>query len=145
MTSNILSIVADTRAHVERVVEQVHGAAAESAREGEAFMKGLIETRGTGNVWSRTYYKDGIPRRESNPGRVWTGHMRDAVGSTYTRTRGGSTSSFGWVNDQEPYFLEQESGFTHEQAGMVVAGMYALQDTREHVIAVLQEKLRGIQ
>lgn len=144
MSSNVSNLVADSAAHIERIVEQVHNAAENASREGAEFMRSAIETSGTRNTWSKTYYKDGIPRRESNPGRVWTGHMLDSVGSETQRGKSQSTSSFGWIKDQEPYFLEQEGGFLHEEAGVVVAGMYALQNAREHAITMLENELRSI-
>lgn len=144
MSSNIRNLVADTAKHVEQIIENVNRAAGNAVVEGGSVMREMIETRGTLNTWSKTYYKNGIARSDSAPGRVWTGNMRDSVGSSHIRSGRGSFSSFGWIKGQDPYFLEQEKGFLHEEAGVAVAGMYALQDSREHAIASLKEELGKI-
>lgn len=83
-------------------------------------------------------------RTGSVGGRVATGNMRDSVTSWTSKGTGskdGKTRmAFGWPRNVEPYFLMQEYGFNHRDAGHRVQGMFALQNTYEDVRVWLSYK-----
>lgn len=144
MSSNINKIFAQTEAHIRGIVDQVHEAAETAVDEGAMVMQEMIATRGTQEEWRGTYFKNGIPRKASKPGRVWTGDMVEAVKKDSSRSGGDGVYSFGWLDRQEEYYLLQEEGFEHSEAGRWVEGMYALQDSREFVIDEFESALRRI-
>lgn len=86
-------------------------------------MRRLIMTRGTGKVWSRPGPSG---RTGSFPGRVDSGDMYSAV--AHAVSGDGRRGEFGWLDNQEPYFLYQEDGFRHWISGEHIPAMFALQD-----------------
>ena len=118
----------------------------ELATAGEEKMKELIETGGTGNRWSKPYRAKYNPARGdlragSFPGRVNTGNMRDSVGRRFERGQTKTFAAFGWIRNREDYFLFQEYGYTHAQAGVEVKGMFALRDARRYVVRQVLPRL----
>lgn len=110
----------------------------ELATAGEEKMKQLIETRGTGRRWKKPHRAKDNPatgdlRIGSYPGRVNTGNMRDSVTKRFEIGDIKSFAAFGWLRNQEDYFLYQEYGFNHLKAGYRVPGMFALRDARLYV------------
>lgn len=144
MSSKVLNIFADAEKHVNRIVDEVHAAVDDTVNEGVAVMSQNIATRETGRTWSKTYYKEGIPRSASINGRIWTSRMINSVDGYQDRTGNNSSSAFGWIEDQEPYFLDQEEGFMHPTLHVWIEGMYALQDAREYAIDYLEQRLKAI-
>lgn len=136
-------LYADTVEHIRDIVRQVEDAVSEAVAYGEARMLEYIETRGTGRTWAREYEKNGIKRSASVPGRVWTGAMRDAVASELDRAGFGNMKGrFGWLQQQDNYFLEQEHGFM--SGNIPVPAMHALYDAREDAIEHLRAALGRI-
>lgn len=132
------------RAKVQQVEEEVAMEIWQAVEDGEATMKHHIETRGTGKTWEKPW--DG--RDGSSPGRVASGKMVDAVGSSfnYDYSSGKVSARFGWIKPSqiEDYFGYQEGGFDHAQAGVTVEGMYALVDAYELVNQELAERIKKI-
>lgn len=115
----------------EGVTKKMHEGiadAVESAiKEGEEITKDNIDTSGT--------------LKSGKRGRIETGKMRDAVDSEITsRSKRGVTGKFGWINEFEPYFGYQESGFNHV-GGVTVDGMYALSGAANEVFANLEDDI----
>lgn len=108
----------------------VESAVKDAVDKGSDTTKHLIESRGTAKSGKR--------------GRVETGKMRDAVGSTMEASpfSGHIRGRFGWIDEREPYFRYQEQGFTHA-SGVDVEGMYALVDAAEYVMRDLNDEIRG--
>jgi hypothetical protein len=118
----------------------------EAARAGADKMKELIDTRGTGRVWSRDMRAKEFPapgvgnlRSSSSPGRVNTGKMRDAVRYRLEVGKSKIISAFGWIDkptqQDAKYFDAQEYGFYAGgfRKDMNVPGMFALRDARLYV------------
>lgn len=128
---------------VDRLNEGLEAEAEAVAEFGQELVRGAIETRGTGRVWKRTYHKNGVSRRASIPGRVWTGKMRDSVKNRVRASGTEVVASYGWIDHYEDYFGQQEAGFTHE-TGVKVPGMFAMADSVEPVRKRVIEGLRRI-
>ena len=114
-------------AKVDRLTAEMTKVVEDMALEGEAMIKDAIETRGTGRTWAKTYYKRGIARSASIPGRVWTGDMLRAVDTEVVSTNEMVRGTFGWINKVEDYYRLQETGFT-SNTGQEIAGMFAVHD-----------------
>ena len=65
---------------------------------------------------------------KSGPGRVDTGDMIQSVKYRVEISNGAIVGEFGWLDNQEMYFLYQEHGFTHWLSGDMIPGMMALMD-----------------
>lgn len=102
----------------KKMIEEMGDVVESGVEEGEKITKHNIETRGTAKSGKR--------------GRVESGKMRDAVDSKVNRSKNSAVGQFGWINQFEPYFGYQESGFAH-RGGVNVEGMYALSDAGEEV------------
>lgn len=131
--------------NVGRAVEQANEELQiELARAGRDKMKEFIETRGTGETWTRRRRAKGLQgrlRRGSYPGRVNTGNMRDSVTVRFEGQGSRKAAAFGWIRNFEDYFGYQENGFYHVYAGRRVRGMFALRDARRHVVTSVLPKL----
>ena len=123
---------------VEETKERVDDVIEASVAEGAADMKQMIMTRGTGRTWTRPGPSG---RTGSYPGRVDSGNMLNAVGSSFRRG-GQSEGRFGWLGgDPQGYYGLQEGGFRHV-SGIDVPGMYALQDARADTIAKVVARIK---
>lgn len=129
-------IVATTEEGGQRVIK-------EAAEHGARVMRDTIEIAGTGNEWSGEFgsFPHGHPGRgASDPGRVASGTMLDAVGS---RLIDKATAEFGWTQEQIEYFLYQEYGWTnHNLTGNPVQGMFAMQDAFDEVKQWMDYEMR---
>lgn len=65
---------------------------------------------------------------KSGPGRVDTGLMLRSVKYRTEISNTKIVGEFGWLDNQEPYFLLQDDGFDHILAGKHIPGMMALAD-----------------
>jgi hypothetical protein len=84
-----------------------------AAEEGARVQEVIIATSGTGF--------------ENRSGRVVTGKMLDAVGSTRATVDNTTVSAeFGWIDNTEDYFAYQDQGFWHVWANRTVEGMHSL-------------------
>jgi hypothetical protein len=98
----------------------------QAGRDGRDEARRIVETSGTGRVWSGPFRgRSGSVRTESGPGRVDTGHMRDAL--DYRITRGRDVGlDVGWIRIWEEYFGAQDRGFSspgYRNAPLAVEGM----------------------
>lgn len=117
--------------------------ALEAAREGAEKMKEFVDTRGTGEGWSREFYAKNKPRRGnlkdySEPGRVNTGNMRDLIRARLERGGERTIAAFGWIDPldaDDQYIRAQEYGFVKGgfRPPMQVEGMFARRDARLYV------------
>lgn len=125
------------------LIEQIERAVKESLEEGATAMKGMIETRGTGNTWTKAW--DGSSRTASIPGRVDSGNMRDSVEGKVTDVSETRVEGvLGWADGSPEYFGYQNSGFRHVLAAKQIPGMMALRDAAELTEQVLVEKLQNM-
>lgn len=83
---------------------------------------------------------------KSGPGRVDTGLMIQSVKYRTEISNGSIVGEFGWLDDQEMYFLYQEKGFTNWLSGASIPGMMALMDAdaaaREEFVGRLAALMR---
>lgn len=137
---NIENAFAQLSSNAPQIAEDI---ALEAAREGANKMKELVETRGTGEGWSREFRAKEKPRRGnlkdySDPGRVNTGNMRDLIRARLERGGVRTIAAFGWIDplaDQDQYIRAQEYGFTKGgfRPDQSVEGMFARRDARFYV------------
>ena len=141
MGKKFRQIVEETNARGEELMY-------EGSRMGVEMMRERIgNDSGASQEWARDYgsYPHGEEGRHGSiGGRVASGRMQDSVTSWTSKGTGskdGKTRmAFGWPRNVEPYFLLQEYGFDHRQAGHRVQGMFALQNTYEDVRVWLSYK-----
>lgn len=119
-------------AYVKQIDDRVRDVVLDLADATERDLIDAIETRGTGRVWKRTYYKRGIARRGSSPGRVWTGQMRDDIGTDIDYGDNKIVTRVGWINRVQDYYELQEMGFDHPSTGPV-PGMFAFADAIDNL------------
>lgn len=144
MTQNFKAIMVNAlNQKAEELEVTAQGLVEDAAEFGMEAMKENIRTRGTQQEWAKTYFKEGIARSASKPGRVWTGTMLDAVEAQNRHQGKVSESAFGWVDgDPYGYFSDQEYGFDHELAGTMVPGMYSLSDAAEQTVVYAVDKFK---
>lgn len=144
MTTNFKAIMVNAlNVKAKELEETAKGLVEESAEFGKEAMRENIRTRGTQKEWNKFYYREGIRRGASKPGRVWTGTMLEAVETQNRHEDGRSQTAFGWVEgDLYGYFSDQEYGFDHEDAGTMVPGMYSLSDAAEQTIEYAVDRFR---
>lgn len=65
---------------------------------------------------------------KSGPGRYETGNMIRSVKYRVEISNGAIVGEFGWLDNQEMYFLYQDHGFVHWLSGDMIPGMMALMD-----------------
>lgn len=94
-----------------------------------ALMKDLIASRGRNRSWEDSWpSRAGGRRWGSGPGRIDSGEMFDNVKSRVEYSSDTIKGEFGWLDNEEMYYLFQEDGFTHFISGEYIPGMLALQD-----------------
>lgn len=116
------------------------------AEEGQELIQGYIETRGTANPayggkksWKRTYYKRGGGAKSGpSRGRIWSGEMHADIEQSFVRGSDVYISSFGWLDNIQDYYEQQELGFDHPATGEHIAGMFAMSDAFE----VMKQRFR---
>lgn len=115
----------------------------EAAQEGAEKMRELVETKGTGEQWTKPLRaKEKPPRGNlkdySEPGRVNTGNMRDLIRARVQRGEKQVQAAFGWIDPldaNDKYILAQEYGFSAGgfRPPKSIAGMFARRDARLYV------------
>lgn len=138
---------------VDSVNQATETAMERTTTEGQEMVRGYIDTRGTANpeyggkgAWSRTYQgKD-----RASEGRVRSGRMRNAIARAIERSKWTVTGSFGWLDDYQDYYGQQEAGFEHPAPSVgKIAGMFAMADAADQILPIasgyLDEELRNVQ
>lgn len=124
------------------IMGEIEDALEESLNEGADEMRGMIESRGTGNQWSRPGPSG---RTGSYPGRVDSGNMLNDVESQISDRGDNYVEGWlGWKDNSPLYYRLQENGFNHRLAGRDIPGMMALRDAAEETEKILEDKLRRI-
>lgn len=140
------------RGKAEEITENSRQALQMAAERGKELVQYNIATRGAAltnpdgwdSSWDRMAHAT-PGRYVSEPGRVASGRMYDAVDSWYLEGSDGKARiGFGFTNPQnrETYFEAQEGGFTHNFTGKHIRGMYAVHDAADEVLAQLKKDLR---
>lgn len=130
----------DTDRMAKRIEELAYQAAIQSFDEGAKKMKQFIRERGTGKTWAKPWGG----RAGSQPGRVDSGDMVDAVTFQVVRNGQNVTATLGWVDEQAEYFFYQEKGFTHWISGDQIKGMNALMDAGSFTRMDLMKRLASV-
>lgn len=129
---------------VRRLNDRVERVVDEMVEEGQDRVQTRIENSGTGQTWSRTYYRrGGGPRKGSFGGRVWSGEMRADVEQETHRGDDFIQGSFGWIHNYEDYYGFQEGGFDHVWAGRHIKGMFAMADAADWAEVEFKRRIRG--
>lgn len=111
--------------------------------EGEKALKDAINTRGTGETWSRPWGRN--ERTGSYPGRVDSGEMLSkATGRVTDKDAHSVDGVLGWPEDSEEYIAYQDQGFYHVIADKDIEGMMALRDSAELAERVLVTEIENI-
>lgn len=135
----------DDLLRIERVnlPEEFEDAMSKAMEAGEVALKNAINTRGTGETWSRPWGSNG--RTGSFPGRVDRGEMLSkAKGEVTGRSAHSVDGMLGWPEDSEEYIAYQDQGFYHVIANKDIEGMMALRDSAELAERVLIEEVENI-
>ena len=122
-----------------RLLDIVEKKMRETVDFGEDRMKTMIETRGTGETWSRPS-KSG--RTGSYPGRVDTGKMIGGVKAEVERNRNSIVGQYGWIDENPEWHAHQEWGFKHAITGKFIRGMRSLRDSANEADEVFDTKMR---
>lgn len=112
---------------------------------GALTMRDNIMTRGTNKEWGSSWPSRAFGRKDrSTKARFDTGEMRDSVKARLlVSTKRRASGEFGWLDNQQDYFLYQDQGFTHRN-GAVIPAMNALRDARTEAIKVVKQRIRRI-
>ena len=110
----------------------------DTIREGASTMKEYIASRPT--AW--------MAANAGKTGRIESRDMLNAVGSTVRVSSDDKWSgAFGWVGEQQPYFLVQEEGGRNTFTGGSIEAMYAKSDAAaemwDRLTAEIEGNLRG--
>lgn len=119
------------RGLLARIDDAVDSGVQDTVEQGSRTMQELISSRGTDRQWSRYYLSErsGNLRNHSGVGRIDSGNMLDSVGwNVDVGGVGRFGGEFGWVANQEKYFLEQENGFFNPASATFIEPMNALRD-----------------
>ncbi|AWY05865.1 hypothetical protein SEA_PLATTE_41 [Microbacterium phage Platte] len=130
---------------IERIdlPEELEGAMTKAMDAGQDALKDAINTRGTGETWSRPWGRSG--REASIPGRVDSGDMLSAAkGEVTGRDNHSVDGELGWPEDSPEYIAYQDQGFHHVIANRDIEGMFALRDAAELAERVLVEEVENI-
>lgn len=110
---------------------------------GQDALKGAINTRGTGEKWSRPWGRSG--REGSFPGRVDSGEMLSlAKGEVTGKGAHSVDGELGWPEDSPEYIAYQDQGFYHVIANKDIEGMMALRDSADLAERVLVDEIENI-
>jgi hypothetical protein len=139
--------VADFANWADRSADEVSSTAQtilESTIDEAAFlMRETIMTKGTNKDWGRSWPSRAQGRKSrSTEARFDTGEMRDSVQSNVLRSsRSFVSGEFGWIRNQQDYFLHQDMGFTHRN-GAEIEPMNALRDAFTYAVTTVNDKLK---
>lgn len=123
--------------------QELEDAMEKAMEQGEDALKEAINTRGTGNTWSRPWGRSG--RTGSFPGRVDSGEMLDKAEGKVTNKDAHSVDGvLGWPEDSPEYIALQDQGFHHVLANRDIEGMMALRDSAELAEQVLVTEIENI-
>lgn len=113
--------------------------------EGASVMRQIISNQGTNKDWGASWPSRAYGRKSSSGiGRIDTGEMLNSVDSKIVETGPGrAVGEFGWLNNQEKYFLYQENGFQHFR-GAVVPAMDALRNAYTYAVYVVETEIKKV-
>jgi hypothetical protein len=112
-------------------------------QESAFLMRETIMTTGTNKDWGKSWPSRAQGRKSSSgPARFDTGEMRDSVDSQIIRSsRRIVSGEFGWLRNQQDYFIYQDKGFTHF-GGAVIPAMNALRDAFTYAVTTIDSELK---
>lgn len=130
---------------IERInlPDEFEGAMTKAMEAGQDALKEAINTRGTGNTWTRPWGRN--DRTGSIPGRVDSGEMLAKAKGEVTKKDAHSVDGvLGWPEDSPEYIAYQDQGFHHVIADRDIEGMMALRDSAELAERVLIEEVENV-
>lgn len=127
----------------EKIKVIVHDTIDESA----VVMKDTIMTSGTNKLWKSAWRgrNSGMLRYGSDLDRVDAGWMKKAVKSRMIQSGPKmAAGKFGWLDQQEEYYIYQDQGFTHWITDEKIRGMNALRDAVTYAKVTVEKRLRDV-
>jgi hypothetical protein len=119
----------------------------ETIEDAALVMKDTIMTTGTNKVWKSPWKgrNSGYLRYGSDEARYDAGWMKKAV-KAGMRERGPKVfrGEFGWLYQQEDYYVYQDKGFRHYITGEQIPAMNALRDAATFARVTIEKRLRDI-
>jgi hypothetical protein len=115
--------------------------------EAAVVMRDAIMTKGTNREWKSPWKgrNSGMVRYGSDESRYDAGWMKKAVKARMKeRTQTRALGEFGWLDQQEDYYVYQEQGFTHWITGDKIPAMNALRDAATFARVTVEKRLRDI-
>lgn len=135
----------DDLLRIERInlPDEFEGAMTKAMEAGQGALKEAVNTRGTGETWSRPWGRS--DREGSFPGRVDSGEMlAQAKGEVTGKDAHSVDGELGWPEDSPEYIAYQDQGFYHVIAHKDIEGMMALRDATELAEQVLVEEIENV-
>lgn len=114
--------------------------------EGASVMREIISNQGTNKDWGASWPSRAQGRKSSSGvGRIDTGEMLKSVDSKIIQSSGGRTvGEFGWLNNQQDYFLYQDNSFRHWITGQTIPAMNALRNAYTYAVYVVETEIQKV-
>jgi hypothetical protein len=119
----------------------------ETIEDAAVVMRDTIMTTGTNKQWKSPWRgrNSGYLRYGSDEARYDMGWMKKAVKARMKeRTQTKASGEFGWLDQQEDYYIYQDQGFTHWITGDKIPAMNALRDAATFARVTIEKRLRDI-
>jgi hypothetical protein len=114
--------------------------------EGASVMREIISNQGTNRDWGASWPSRAQGRKSgSTKARFDTGQMLNAVDSKIVESSPGrAVGEFGWLNEQEKYFIYQDNGFEHWISHDSIPAMNALRNAYTYAIYVVETEIQKV-
>lgn len=128
--------ITESTKRIAQVVESV-------VQEGAMTMREITMNQGTNNEWEKDWPSRAHGRKSgSTKARYDTGEMLNSIQSTMTDVSPTHVSGeFGWLYNQQDYFIYQDRGFNHYRKHEWIYGMEALGSAFTHAVYILKTRL----
>lgn len=128
---------------INGATKQIAEAVSVAVTDGASVMKQNIMTRGTNRDWGKDWPSRAHGRKSgSTTARYDTGEMVNSVQSTMTDVSPSHVSGeFGWLYNQQDYFIYQDYGFVHHLSHQAIPAVNALRDAYTHAIEKVKQEL----
>jgi len=114
--------------------------------EGASVMREIISNQGTNKDWGSSWPSRAQGRKSSSGiGRIDTGEMLKSVDSKIVQSgKGRTVGEFGWLNNQEEYFIYQDKGFRHWISGESIPAMNALRNAYTYAVYIVEAEIKKV-
>jgi hypothetical protein len=134
------------KANMDDVGVNINLVVDEAVTDGAVVMREIIMSTGTNKDWGSSWPSRAFGRKSSSTeARYDTGEMLNSVKSAMLEVSPRKSSGvFGWLNNQQDYFIYQDKGFTHWISGDKIPAMNALREGYSHAISIVEKRLKEI-